>query len=80
MSNDAIVYPMFAMVVLTATVLVIMFRSRVRAVREKALTSAYFRVYQGGTEPDYAVKPARHFVQLATKYLENSEVFRWNKP
>ena len=52
MSNDAIVYPMFAMVVLTATVLVIMFRSRVRAVRENALTSAYFRVYQGGTEPD----------------------------
>ena len=64
MSNDAIVYPMFAMVVLTATVLVIMFRSRVRAVRENALTSAYFRVYQGGTEPDYAVKPARHFINL----------------
>jgi hypothetical protein len=64
MSPDAIVYPMFAMVLLTATVLVIMFLSRVRAVREKALASAYFRVYQGGTEPEYVVKPARHFINL----------------
>jgi hypothetical protein len=61
---NAIVYPMFAMVLLTATVLVIMFRSRVRAVRENALSSSYFRVYQGGTEPEYAVKPARHFINL----------------
>ena len=62
--SNAIVYPMFAMVLLTASVLVIMFRSRVRAVRENALASSYFRVYQGGTEPDYAVKPSRHFVNL----------------
>jgi hypothetical protein len=62
--SSAIVYPMFAMVLLTASVLVTMFRSRVRAVRENALASSYFRVYQGGTEPDYAVKPARHFINL----------------
>jgi hypothetical protein len=62
--SSAIVYPMFAMVLLTASVLVIMFRSRVRAVRENTLASSYFRVYQGGTEPDYAVKPARHFINL----------------
>lgn len=64
MSTDAIVYPMFAMVLLTATVLVIMFRSRVRAVREQAIASTYYRVFQGGAEPEYAVKPARHFVNL----------------
>ena len=55
---------MFAMVLLTATVLVIMFRSRVRAIREKALTSAYFRILSGRHEPEYAVKPARHFINL----------------
>jgi hypothetical protein len=55
---------MFAMVLLSATVLVIMFRSRVRAVREQKLTAAFFRTFQGGTEPDYAIKPARHFVNL----------------
>ncbi len=64
MDAYALVYPMFVMVLLTATVLMIMFRSRMRAVREKALASAYFRTFQGGTEPEYAVKPARHFVNL----------------
>jgi len=64
MKTFALIYPMFAMVLLTATVLVIMFRSRVRAIREKALASAYFRTFQGGVEPEYAVKPARHFVNL----------------
>ena len=64
MDAYALVYPMFAMVLLTATVLVIMFRSRMRAVREKTLASAYFRTFQGGTEPEYAVKPARHFANL----------------
>ena len=62
--SSAIVYPMFAMVLLTASVLVIMFLSRVRAVRENALASSYYRVHQGGLEPDYAVKPARHFINL----------------
>ncbi len=64
MNAHSLVYPMFAMVLLTAAVLVIMFRSRMRAVQEKALASAYFRVFQGGTEPEYAVKPARHFINL----------------
>jgi hypothetical protein len=64
MDTYPLVYPMFAMVLLTATVLVIMFRSRVRAVREKALASAYFRTFQGGTEPEYVTKPSRHFTNL----------------
>src|SRR4030095_8225633 len=64
MKTFALIYPMLAMVLLTATVLVIMFRSRVRAVREQALASAYFRTFQGGTEPEYVVKPARHFINL----------------
>lgn len=64
MNAQALVYPMFALVLLSATVLVITFRSRMRAIREKALTSAYYRTFQGATEPEYAVKPARQFVNL----------------
>jgi hypothetical protein len=64
MKTYPLVYPMFALVLLTATVLVIMFRSRMRAIREKSLTSAYYRSFQGATEPEYAVKPARQFSNL----------------
>lgn len=63
--NDfRLIYPMFAMVALTATVLGILFRARVRAVREQKLTVKYFRVYQGEIEPEETAKPARHFVNL----------------
>ena len=59
-----LVFPMFTMVLLTATVLVRLFRSRVRAVREGQLPASFFRIYQGGIEPDYAIKTSRHFVNL----------------
>ncbi len=64
MSAYLLVYPMFAMFVLTATVLVILFRSRVGAVRAGKLTTRYFRIYQGETEPEETAKPARHFSNL----------------
>jgi len=63
--RDAIlVYPMLAMVLLSAAVLSILFRSRVRAVKEGQLSARYYRLYQHETEPDYAAKPARHFINL----------------
>jgi hypothetical protein len=55
---------MFALVALTATVLVILFRSRVRAVKEGLVTTAYFRIYQGEREPELAAKASRHFSNL----------------
>jgi len=64
MTDFTLVYPMFAMVMLTATVLVILFRSRVRAVGDKKISSHYFRIYQGETEPEETAKPARHFTNL----------------
>jgi hypothetical protein len=64
MGTFALIYPMFAMVLLTAMVLVILFRSRVRAVREGKVTTKYFRIYQGETEPAETAKPARHFANL----------------
>src|SRR5260370_25413945 len=55
---------MFAMVVLTAIVLVTLFRSRVGAVRQGLVSAAYFRIYQGEVEPESSAKPARHFANL----------------
>jgi hypothetical protein len=59
-----LIYPMFAMVLLTATVLGILFRSRVRAVREQKVTTRFFRIYQGETEPEISAQAARHFTNL----------------
>ncbi len=64
MAVHVLIYPMFAMFLLTAFVLRRMFLSRVRAVREGCLTVGYFATYQGAVEPEYAVKPARHFSNL----------------
>ena len=64
MSEFSLVYPMLAMVLLTAGVLVVLFRSRVRMIREGLAPVSYFSVFQGSLEPEYAAKPARHFVNL----------------
>jgi len=65
MSELSLVYPMLAMVLLTAVVLVMLFRSRVRMVREGLAPVSYFRTFQGSVEqPEYSIKPARHFVNL----------------
>lgn len=60
----SLIYPMFAMVLLTATVLVLLFRSRVRAVRASEVSATYFRIYQGEVEPESSAKLARHFTNL----------------
>lgn len=64
MSEFRLVYPMLAMVILTFVVLVRLFRARVRMVREGHAPVSYFRTFQGAQEPDYAIKPARHLVNL----------------
>lgn len=58
------IYPMFAMVVLTAVVLVTLFRARVAAVRQGQVPLAYFRIYQGGAEPESSAKAVRHLANL----------------
>jgi hypothetical protein len=64
MSELSLVYPMLAMVLLTFVVLIVLFRSRVRMVREGHAPVSYFRVFQGSQEPEYAAKPARHLTNL----------------
>jgi len=64
MNEFRLVFPMAAMVLLTACVLVILFRSRVRAVKEGKVSLQYFRIYQGEAETEDTAKPSRHFVNL----------------
>jgi hypothetical protein len=64
MSEHSLVYPMLALVLLTGGVLVVLFRSRVRMIREGLAPVSYFRVFQGSPEPEFAAKPARHFANL----------------
>ena len=63
-SESSLVFPMAAMVLLSAVVLVILFRSRVRAVRAQKIDMTFYRIYQGGAEPEESAKPARHFANL----------------
>ena len=59
-----LVYPMAAMFLLTVVVLVRLFRSRVAAVRAGQMDATYFRLYQGGDEPEATRKVSRHFTNL----------------
>jgi len=62
--DNALLYPMFAMVILTFTVLVTLFRTRVRFVREGQIDAGYFKTYQGGSEPAASAQLSRHFSNL----------------
>lgn len=64
MSPNLLVFPMFAMVLLTFSVLIRMFRARTRLVREGQIDPSYFLIYQGQGEPEASAKLARHFTNL----------------
>jgi hypothetical protein len=55
---------MACMFLLTVVVLVRLFRSRVAAVRTGQVEASYFRLYQGGDEPETTRKASRHFTNL----------------
>lgn len=64
MNDFSLVYPMFALAILTFTVLVTLFRTRSRFVREGEVDAAYFKTYQEGAEPESSAKLARNFSNL----------------
>jgi|SRR5690348_12925332 hypothetical protein len=65
MSAFHLVYPMCVMVLLTFGVAVILFRARVRSVREGHTAVSYFRTFAGSPpELEYLAKPTRHFANL----------------
>jgi hypothetical protein len=65
MSGYPLVYPMFVMVLLTFGVAVVLFRARVRSVREGHTAVSYFRTFAGSPpEAEFLAKPTRHFANL----------------
>ncbi len=61
---DSLVYPMFAMVILTALTLFRLFAGRMSAVRSGAADARYFKTYQEGGEPVATAQLSRNFSNL----------------
>jgi hypothetical protein len=64
MEINQLIYPMFAMVLLTFSTVARLFFARRKAVTEGAVSFTYFKVYQGNPEPEASAKLARHFSNL----------------
>ncbi|MBJ6136996.1 MAPEG family protein [Marinobacter litoralis] len=60
MSSTAILYPAFAMFVLTMTCIFRLGTLRFFAVRARKVRLSYYRTYNEGTQPDYLHLMARH--------------------
>lgn len=59
------IYPIFAMFSLTLTVLVLLFKARVMATRQKLVSPAYFLTYSTNErEPEKALAMSRNFTNL----------------
>jgi hypothetical protein len=61
---SSLIYPMFAMVVLTFIVLMSLFKNRVKSVKEGTVDPSFFKTYQGQVEPDSSIKLSRHFANI----------------
>ena len=64
METNQLIFPMFAMVLLTFSTVARLFFARRKAVAEGAVSAGYFKVYQGNPEPEASAKLARHFANL----------------
>src|SRR5262245_8246536 len=64
MSQFALLFPMLALVLLTFGVAVMLFRARVRSVREGHTPVSYFRVFHGSPEPEFLAKRTRQYANL----------------
>jgi hypothetical protein len=71
MNQIILIYPMFAMVVLTFIVLITLFRNRVQYVRKGEISPFYYKTYQGEVEPDKLLKLSQH----VTNIFEASTLF-----
>lgn len=58
-----LVYPMFAMVLLTFLVAMFMFYVRVTAIKSGSVKFSYFKTYAGDA-PELIIKTSRHFTNL----------------
>lgn len=60
----SLIYPMYALVLLTSVVLVVSFRARVNAVKSGRIDFKYFGTFEGGTPTEDMIKTSRHFSNL----------------
>lgn len=58
------IYPMFAMVLLTFGVSLLMLRSRVHAIRSGQMDFRYFKTFSAGEPSQEVLKTGRHFMNL----------------
>jgi len=63
-SDNAILYPAFAMFALVAFVLVRLAKLRFGAVSSGVVDVRFYRTYQGGEEPEHVRVVTRHFINL----------------
>lgn len=64
MENKLILYPLFAMVVLTTFIGVLLAKQRVRAIIKDGLTPGYFYYNKGGRPPEYLLRTEQHYTNL----------------
>ncbi len=62
--NSSIVYPMFTLFVFTHLVMIYMFVTRVRAVKNGEVSAKYFKTYDVGEVPRYIKQASRHYTNL----------------
>lgn len=62
--NHLLIYPMFAMFLLSALVLIKMFRTRVQAVQSGQVKMSYFKIYNQEVSSDEMIQASRHFTNL----------------
>jgi hypothetical protein len=64
MSDQSILWPIFAMVLLVAFVLTRLASTRLRAVQSGEMRLGFYRLFQGGEEPERLRATTRHMVNL----------------
>lgn len=64
MHNTWILYPLFAMALLTLIVALCMLKLRIKSVRSGELSVSYFQTNEGDEEPDALKKTTQHYDNL----------------
>ncbi len=64
MNQDQILFPLFAMFLLTFGIGVWMLKLRFKAVKEDGLNPGYFQLNRGAKLPDYLAKVTNHYTNL----------------
>jgi hypothetical protein len=63
-SSSLILYPLFAMMLLVAIVVTLLWSLRKNAIRSRQVSIKYYRAYAGDGEPEYNKVVSRHYSNL----------------